>query len=169
MDVLWAPWRKTYVEKVSKARKKGCVFCRILKENKDRERYIFLRTEHSFGVLNIYPFNGGHALVLPQRHVDSLEKLSQDERTDLMDALIKVKAMCRKAFNPQAFNVGMNVGHLAGAGIPEHLHIHVVPRWSGDVNFLPALFGTKVIPISLEDTYERIINENKGRHRKERR
>ncbi len=169
MDVLWAPWLKTYVEKVSKARKKGCVFCRILKENKDRERYIFLRTEHSFGVLNIYPFNGGHALVLPQRHVDSLEKLSQEERTDLMDALIKVKAMCRKAFNPQAFNVGMNVGHLAGAGIPEHLHIHVVPRWSGDVNFLPALFGTKVIPISLEDTYERIINENKGRHRKERR
>ena len=144
------------------------MFCRILKEKKDRERYIFLRTEHSFGVLNIYPFNGGHALVLPQRHVDSLEKLSAEERTDLMDALIKVKAMCRRAFKPQAFNVGMNIGHLAGAGIPEHLHIHVVPRWSGDVNFLPALFGTKVIPVSLEDTYERIVNENKGRDRKER-
>ncbi len=168
MDVLWAPWRKPYVEKMSRPKKKGCVFCRILKEKKDRERYIFLRTEHSFGVLNIYPFNGGHALVLPQRHVDSLEKLSAEERTDLMDALIKVKAMCRRAFKPQAFNVGMNIGHLAGAGIPEHLHIHVVPRWSGDVNFLPALFGTKVIPVSLEDTYERIVNENKGRDRKER-
>lgn len=168
MDIMWAPWRVEYVEKHSKIRSRGCVFCGILKARKDRKHFIFLRTPHSFAVLNIYPFNGGHALVLPQRHVDSLEKLSAGERADLMDTLIKVQGMMQKAFAPHAFNVGMNMGHLAGAGIPEHLHVHVVPRWSGDVNFMPAVFGTKIIPVSLEKTYERLVNENTRRDRKKR-
>lgn len=168
MDIMWAPWRDKYVQQHSRKKSKGCTFCGILKARKDRKHFIFLRTAHSFGVLNIYPFNGGHALVLPQRHVDGLEKLTPEERTDLMDALIKVQDMMQKAFAPHAFNVGMNVGHLAGAGIPEHLHIHVVPRWSGDVNFMPALFGAKIIPVSLDKTYERLMNENSRRDRKKR-
>ncbi len=175
MDIIWAPWRVKYVQQNTKGKAKGCIFCRILKEQKDQKRYIFLRTPHSFAVLNIYPFNGGHALVLPRRHVADLEKLSASERSDLMDTVIKVKAMIQKAFAPQAFNVGMNLGHLAGAGIPEHLHVHIVPRWSGDVNFMPALFGTKIIPVSLDDIYASLMategqepRENKVRDRKKR-
>ncbi len=168
MDIMWAPWRVKYVEQHSKKRSGGCVFCGILKANKDKKHFIFLRTEHSFAVLNIHPFNGGHALVLPRRHVDSLEKLSPQERVDLMDALIKVQDMMKKAFAPHAFNVGMNMGHVAGAGIPEHFHVHIVPRWSGDVNFMPALFGTKIIPVALDKTYERLIDENSRRDRKKR-
>jgi len=168
MDIMWAPWRVEYVEQHSKKKCKGCVFCAILKEKKDKKHFIFLRTGHSFAVLNIYPFNGGHALVLPLRHVDSFEKLTSQERTDLMDALIKVQDMMKKAFAPHAFNVGMNIGHLAGAGIPGHLHVHIVPRWSGDVNFMPALFGTKIIPVSLDKTYERLMDENSLRDRKKR-
>lgn len=163
MDILWAPWREKYVVGCgAKMKKSGCVFCGVLKANKDAKTFIFLRTKHSFAVLNIYPFNGGHALVLPKRHVDDLAKLSGEERADLMDALLKVQALSRKAFKPQAFNIGMNVGHLAGAGIPDHLHIHVVPRWSGDVNFMPALFGTKVIPVSLKKAYKALIDANKS-------
>ena len=165
---MWAPWRVEYVEQHSKKNCKGCVFCAILKEKKDKEHFIFLRTAHSFAVLNIYPFNGGHSLVLPRRHVDSLEKLTPRERTDLMDTLIKVQGMMKKAFAPHAFNVGLNLGHLAGAGIPEHLHVHIVPRWSGDVNFMPALFGTKIIPVALDKTYERLMDENSLRDRKKR-
>jgi ATP adenylyltransferase len=100
--------------------------------------------------------------------VDSLEKLTSRERTDLMDTLIKVQGMMKKAFAPHAFNVGLNLGHLAGAGIPEHLHVHIVPRWSGDVNFMPALFGTKIIPVALDKTYERLMDENSLRNRKKR-
>jgi len=172
---MWAPWRAEYVEKHSRIRSKGCVFCNILKENRDRKRYIFLRTEFSFAVLNIYPFNGGHALVLPRRHVDSLEAMTGQERQDLMDTVIRVKAMTQKAFAPQGFNVGMNLGQMAGAGIPEHVHVHIVPRWRGDVNFMPALFGTKIIPVSLEQVYRRLAavqhkesRENKGSDRKKR-
>ena len=165
---MWAPWRVKYVEHHTKKKCRGCVFCGILKAGKDKKHFIFLRTPHSFAVLNIYPFNGGHALVLPQRHVDGLEKLGRDERVDLMDAMIKVQGMMKKAFAPHAFNVGMNMGHLAGAGIPEHLHVHIVPRWSGDVNFMPAVFGTKIIPVSLDNIYERLMDENTRRDRKER-
>ena len=157
MDIMWAPWREPYMEKCNRRRSKGCVFCGILKEKKDKKRFIFLRTGHCFAVLNVYPFNGGHALVLPLRHVDGLEKLLPAERVDLMETVIKVKGMIQKAFAPQAFNVGMNLGAVAGAGIPGHLHVHVVPRWSGDVNFMPALFGTKIMPVSLEKIYQRLM------------
>ena len=163
MDTLWAPWREGYIEKSGK-RPKGCVFCGILKEKKDQKNYIFLRSRYSFAVLNIYPFNGGHTLILPQRHVDDLDKLTPEEMKDLTDMLVKVKGLMTRAFSPDAFNVGMNLGHMAGAGIPEHLHVHIVPRWKGDVNFMPALFGTKVIPVSLKSVYKRLKDADKNRH-----
>jgi ATP adenylyltransferase len=160
MDILWAPWRHSYVESCSK-RKKGCVFCRIYKEKKDKRNYIFLRTRHSFAVLNIYPFNGGHTLVIPNRHVDGLDKLSEAERKDLMDLLMRAQELLRKSFMPQAFNIGLNLGASAGAGIPRHLHWHIVPRWSGDVNFTLPLFDVKVIPFSLKKTYDRLVHAQK--------
>ncbi len=164
MDTLWAPWRQAYIEKTVRPRKEGCVFCRILREKKDARNYIFLRSPLSFAVLNIYPFNGGHTLVIPKRHAGDIADLSVEERADLFDLLVRVKALTVKAFKPQAFNVGMNLGSSAGAGIPEHLHVHVVPRWNGDVNFMPAIFKTKVIPVSLEKTYKVLKNADKNRH-----
>lgn len=154
MNLLWAPWRETYVTKVNKKLRKGCTFCAILKENRDEQNYIFMRSKLSFAVLNIYPFNGGHAMVLPQRHVDDLDKLSPAEMKDLMALVVKVKARLKKVLKPDAFNIGMNLGSAAGAGIPQHMHVHIVPRWKGDMNFMPVTVGTKVMPVSLERMYQ---------------
>lgn len=166
MDILWAPWREKYIEQCG-LKKDGCVFCHILKENKDARHYIFMRSVHSFAVLNIYPFSGGHSLVIPRRHVGDISELSAVERADIMDLLVDTKELMARAYQPEAFNVGMNLGSAAGAGIPEHLHIHVVPRWKGDVNFMPAIFGTKVIPVSLDKVYKRLKDALKSGHRKD--
>lgn len=163
MNILWAPWREAYVVRSSgNKKKKNCVFCAIIKEKKDRKNYIFLRSSTCFAVLNIYPFNGGHSLVIPNRHISDLTEMTQEERTDFLDTLVRVKDILQKAFSPQAFNVGLNLGHLAGAGIPEHLHMHVVPRWSGDMNFMPVLFDVKVMPVSLRKVYEAVVNAQKS-------
>jgi ATP adenylyltransferase len=154
MNLLWAPWRETYVTKVNKKLQKGCTFCAVLKEKKDKKNFILLRTKFSFAVLNIYPFNGGHVLVLPLRHVDDLDKLTAEEMEDMMALVVKVKARLKKALKPDGFNIGLNLGHAAGAGIPQHMHIHIVPRWKGDMNFMPAIGGIKVMPVSLERMYK---------------
>ncbi len=154
MDLLWAPWREIYVSKVNKKLRKGCTFCSILKEDQDAKHFIFERSRYSFAVLNVYPFNGGHTLVLPKRHVDDLDKLTAAELKDLMALVMKVKARIKKTLKPDAFNIGFNLGSAAGAGIPQHMHVHIVPRWSGDMNFMPAIFGTKVMPVSLERVYQ---------------
>ncbi|MEI6438198.1 MAG: HIT domain-containing protein [Candidatus Omnitrophota bacterium] len=167
MDILWAPWREKYIEQCG-LKKGGCVFCQILAERKDKKHFIFLRSATSFAVLNIYPFSGAHSLVIPNRHVGDLAELTADERCDMMDLLVETKALLARVYAPEAFNVGMNLGSAAGAGIPEHLHIHIVPRWKGDVNFMPALFGTKVIPVSLDNVYKRLTDALKSGHRKVR-
>jgi ATP adenylyltransferase len=161
MTILWAPWREKYIEQCGMKRD-GCIFCHIHADRKDARHYIFLRSAHAFAVLNIYPFNGGHSLVIPARHVNDLSGLSAAERTDLMDLLIRAKEVLARALNPEGFNVGINLGSSAGAGIPAHLHIHIVPRWNGDVNFMPAIFGTKVIPVSLANVYKRLKHAIKG-------
>ncbi len=165
MNVLWAPWREKYIEQCG-MKKKSCIFCHILKENDDKKHYIFMRSAHSFAVLNIYPFSGGHTLVIPNRHVADLEGLAVEERADLIELVVRVKGVMAKAINPEAFNVGMNLGAAAGAGIPKHMHMHIVPRWKGDVNFMPAIFGTKVIPVSLDKVYKRLMDAHKSGHRK---
>ena len=119
MNILWAPWREKYVVKASRpAHKDRCVFCDILREKKDRKTFIFIRTKHAFAVLNIYPFNGGHSLAVPLRHVDDIDKLSADELQDLMALVIRVKKLTTRALQPHAFNIGINLGSAAGAGIP---------------------------------------------------
>jgi len=162
MDILWAPWREKYIKQCNGKKKCACVFCAILKAKNDKKVFIFLRSRHSFAVLNIYPFNGGHSLVLPIRHVGDLADLSAAEQADLMALLIRAKALITKALKPDAFNIGMNTGHVAGGGIPEHLHVHIVPRWSGDINFMPAVFGTKVIPVSLNKVYKALRDADKS-------
>ena len=123
-----------------------------------------MRGSHSFCVLNIYPYNNGHLLILPKRHVDDLSKLSPEEREDLMDVLQLNKNLLDKVMTPHGYNVGMNLGKAAGAGFPGHLHIHLVPRWRGDVNFMPVAANTKVISQSLQTLHKRLIDAYQKRH-----
>ncbi len=148
MKKLWAPWRVKYLSAIGK-KQKGCVFCRMLRQNKDRQNLIFARSRYAFAVLNLYPYNNGHVLVMPLRHVADWDRMPAVERTDLLELLIRTEKLLKKVLKPEGFNIGMNVGKAAGAGFPGHLHIHVVPRWHGDVNFMPVLSETKVISQSL--------------------
>lgn len=161
-NILWAPWREAYVSKTVNKKAKRCVFCQILKMRKDDKTYILERSVHAFAVLNIHPFNVGHVLIIPNAHVADLADLSDEKRLDLLDLLVRVKARMKKELKVPAFNVGLNLGHLAGAGIPEHLHIHLVPRWSGDTNFMPVVFDTKVMPVSLNKVYGLLKHAHKS-------
>ncbi|MDP8211879.1 MAG: HIT domain-containing protein [Candidatus Zapsychrus exili] len=163
MDKLWAPWRLAYITD-DKKDKKGCVFCNILKEKKDKKNYIFLRSKNSFAVLNIFPYNNGHVLIIPNRHVSDLSKLKKDEREDLFDLLGEAKSLIDQTLKPGGYNVGINLGKVAGAGFPGHLHIHLVPRFRGDVNFMPVTADTKVISQSLKTLYDRLSDAKKRKY-----
>ena len=156
MDNLWAPWRLKYISLLGDKSKKECIFCRMLKENADKRNYIVTRTKFSFSVLNIYPYNNGHLLIVPYQHVSDFTKLHSDEREDLMDLLSLMKALTDKTLKPGGYNIGINLGKIAGAGFPGHLHIHLVPRWRGDVNFMPVVANTKVISQSLRTLFNRL-------------
>ena len=157
MQRLWAPWRTTYITKVIKNQHKGCVFCGIIKDKKDARHFIFIRGKLSFAVLNIYPYSNGHCLILPNRHVNDISKMTKDELGEMMDLLLETKARLQKAISPHGFNIGFNLGRTAGAGIPGHVHMHVVPRWKGDHNFMPITGETKVISQSLDDIYRSLV------------
>ena len=163
MDRLWAPWRVKYITKILK-KQKGCVFCKIFKQKKDAENFIFIRSKYCFSVLNIYPYNNGHCLVLPNRHVDSLKKMIREEKADMFQLLEKTTDLLDKVLKPEGYNVGINFGRVAGAGFPDHVHIHVVPRWRGDVNFMPVTANTRVISQSIGAVYKKLNHANKKRH-----
>ncbi len=152
MDTLWAPWRAAYIKRIG-TKQKGCLFCRILSSTKDKQNYIFLRRKYAYAVLNVYPYSNGHCLVLPNRHVNDIDKLSQEEMADMMGVVVETKKLLAHVLKPEGFNIGMNLGRLAGAGIPGHLHMHIVPRWKGDHNFMPITAGARVISQSLDTTY----------------
>ena len=144
MGNLWAPWRSKYIYS---RKKKKCVFC-------DPKDYVLEKTRCSFSMLNIYPYNNGHVMVAPLRHVKSLEYLKAEELVDLMDLVVKTKKVLDKKIKPHGYNIGLNIGKAAGAGFAGHMHIHIVPRWTGDTNFMPAASGTKVISESLDAMYK---------------
>ena len=160
MDKLWAPWRTKYVTKIVKE-KQDCVFCRMFKEVRDKENFIFIRRDYAFSVLNIYPYNNGHTLIVTNRHVDDLGKLKKKERECLFDLMQDAKDLIFKVMRPTGFNIGINLGEDAGAGCPGHLHIHCVPRWRGDVNFMPVTGEAKVMSQSLDELYEMLIDAQK--------
>ena len=164
MDQIWAPWRLKYITKIAKKKSGGCVFCRILKEKKDKQNLVLCRTKYCYAVMNLYPYNNGHILILPNRHVNDLSKLKKDEREDLMDLLQTIKSILNKTIRPQGYNIGINLGKVAGAGFPGHLHIHIVPRWKGDVNFMPVTAQTKVISQSLKLLHQKLFDAYKRRH-----
>ena len=163
MQRLWAPWRLKYIKKL-KDKSKGCVFCKLIKENKDRKNYIFARTKYSYAVLNIYPYNNGHALIVPYKHVSNLAKLDKQQKEDLFSLLESTQRLIDKVLRPNGYNIGLNIGRIAGAGFPGHLHIHLVPRWAGDMNFMPIIGNTKVMSQSLSALFNRLKNANKKRN-----
>jgi len=150
MDKLWAPWR---IEYVSKKVHKGCVFCRAAKSQSD---YVVFKTKYSQVLLNIFPYNNGHLMVAPIRHTKELGSLKTNEVLDLFENIKIAQALLKKVLKAEAFNIGINIGRIAGAGIVGHLHIHIVPRWSGDTNFMPTVFATKVISQSLKELHGKL-------------
>lgn len=159
MKILWAPWRMEYVVG---DREEGCLFCSKLQGGNDRSNLILHRGNQSFMILNRFPYTSGHLMVVPNRHVASLEELNEGEMLELMMVLKKSLHVLKGALKPDGFNVGMNLGREAGAGIEAHVHFHVVPRWNGDTNFMPVLFDTKVIPEFLEKMYEKLLSFVEG-------
>ena len=154
MKQLWAPWRMTYIEHGSE--ETGCIFCKKPNQSDLREALVMVQTAHSTIMLNKYPYNNGHLLLAPKRHEKDLPNLSAEEYADLSEALRRSVDIVRKVLNPGGINLGMNLGATAGAGIADHLHWHVVPRWDGDTNFMPVVAETKVISQHLLDSYDRL-------------
>jgi ATP adenylyltransferase len=159
VDQLWAPWRLDYVAAPSKPESgSDCFICRGLAETSDSVNLIAQRTSLSVAVLNRYPYNNGHLLVAPLAHKADLADLSDDELLDLQKTLRVMAAKLTRILKPDGFNIGLNLGRVAGAGLPGHLHWHIVPRWNGDTNFMPVLGDTKVISQSLDALYEMLIS-----------
>jgi ATP adenylyltransferase len=152
-DPLWAPWR---VEYITKSDKMECVFCVNPAEEKDKKNYIIYRGEKVFAMLNKYPYNNGHIMVSPYSHKAKLEELSREELCEMMDTVRFFTKKIEDKMSPQGFNVGMNIGKVAGAGFDGHLHMHVVPRWRGDTNFMPVIGRQEVISEALESVYNKL-------------
>jgi ATP adenylyltransferase len=152
MDELWAPWRMQYVSRPDKG--DVCFLCAAAEADEDRERLVLWRGETTLVVLNCYPYNNGHMLVAPMAHKADLADLTDEEVSEQMRMLRRGEASLRKVMNPAGFNIGLNLGSAAGAGIPGHLHWHIVPRWPGDTNFMPVVGKTNVIPQSLDQAWE---------------
>jgi ATP adenylyltransferase len=156
MDRLWSPWRMAYIEANKQEQPdRACVFCALLDGTSDEDR-ILAREEHAFVTLAKFPYNPGHLLVLPTRHIGDIEALSADENAAIVALTQRSVRALREAAEPHGFNVGLNLGHVAGAGIPEHLHWHVVPRWGGDTNFMPVVGETRVLPELIHESYEKL-------------
>ncbi len=153
-EQLWAPWRLQYIESAEKY--PGCIFCDFPKEDADATRYIVHRSSHAFIILNAFPYSNGHLMVVPYKHTASLESLSDEELLDIMQLNRLGVALLKRVFKPHGYNLGVNMGTVAGAGIADHIHWHIVPRWNGDTNFMPVLADVRVIPESLEVCYHRI-------------
>lgn len=161
MERLWAPWRLSYLTGSTPAeRDRSCFLCLAAKWNDPQsfspENLIVAASNDTFVILNRFPYSSGHLLVSPKRHIASLEDLTPTESLDLMTHIQSGTRALRLAFQPDGFNVGINLGQIAGAGVPGHLHVHIVPRWNGDHNFMPVTGGTRVMPLLLEDAWSKI-------------
>ncbi len=154
MEKLWAPWRVEYIRNPGK----GCFFCAGLREKDDRKAFILERSDKAFTIMNRYPYNNGHVMIAPLRHIGQIELLDDDEILSIHRLLARVVKALDYAMQPQGFNMGVNQGRVAGAGVVDHIHYHLVPRWQGDSNFMPILSETKVISEALFKTYDKILD-----------
>ncbi|MGH7850642.1 MAG: HIT family protein [Thermodesulfobacteriota bacterium] len=161
MKVLWAPWRLKYI---TADKEEGCIFCKKPKEGNDKDNLILYTGETSFIIMNRYPYSNGHLMTVPYKHTNSFSDLTQKERLDLMNLTAKCLDILQ-VIKPEGFNIGMNLGRTGGAGIDDHLHFHIVPRWSGDNNFMPVIGDIRVMPEYLEETYETLSKHLKSLER----
>jgi len=149
--LIWAPWRAEYI---LGEKEKGCIFCNRLKQRSDSKNLIIYRGKKIFVILNKFPYNSGHSMIVPKRHVATLDDLTKTESAEFIDTVRLTVKASRSAFNPDSFNIGMNMGQGSGAGVPEHMHMHVVPRWNEDTNFMPVIGNTEVVSFPLEMIYK---------------
>jgi ATP adenylyltransferase len=155
VERLWTPWRRAFVE--GNNRETGCFLCTIAADPQhDRENFVLARARSAFVLLNLYPYNSGHLMVAPYQHTGDLAHLDSPVAAELIALTQRSVQALGDAYSPDGYNVGMNLGSAAGAGVPDHLHIHALPRWTGDTNFMPIVADTKVLPESLDQTYERL-------------
>jgi len=153
MENIWAPWRMDYI---LNGEEKGCIFCNKPKENEDEKNLILLRRNLCFVVMNLYPYNNGHLLVVPFRHFGKFTETTREESLEIFETTQVCVKVLGKAFKPDGLNIGINLGRVAGAGVEDHLHVHIVPRWSGDTNFMTVLADVRVIPEHISNTYRKL-------------
>ena len=153
MKRIWAPWRIQYIRAVEQ---KGCIFCDKPQCDKDKEDLILYRGNHNFVIMNAFPYNPGHLMVVPYRHLGKLEDMSAAERNEHYAMVSRAVGILRESTGTESFNIGMNLGRVAGAGIADHVHTHIVPRWNGDNNFMPVIGETRVLSESMKDIYNRL-------------
>lgn len=154
MDYIWTPWRMKYIQEHND--EKGCVFCLAAHMEDGLNNLVFYRGQNVFMILNRYPYTSGHLMCVPYEHVDQLGDLTHDAHHEMMDLAVKAMQVLQVVYHPEGFNIGLNLGKVAGAGIADHLHMHIVPRWGGDTNFMTSVGQTRVLPESLPDTYRRV-------------
>jgi ATP adenylyltransferase len=156
MDLLWTPWRRAFVEGATADDHTACFLCTTPAAHDDRANLILVRAERAFVIMNRYPYNNGHLLIAPYAHTGDLTTLDSRIAQQLMALLQRCVGVLQTAYGPHGFNTGMNLGKSAGAGVPDHLHMHVIPRWAGDTSFMPVVANTKVLPETLDQTYARL-------------
>jgi ATP adenylyltransferase len=160
MEKLFSPWRSKYIAtfKNEQPRDGESLFTRILKEKKDAKNFIVVRKKHCFVMMNLYPYNSGHLMIIPYSQVPDMEMLSSEEFTEIMETSAQMIKLLKKIMNPHGFNFGANIGRVAGAGIDDHIHFHIVPRWNGDTNFMPTLGDIKVVSDDMKQTYKQLLS-----------
>jgi ATP adenylyltransferase len=156
MERLFSPWRSRYIEsfKTPSESKDECIFCSALSVSEDKERLVIYRSTHAFVIMNLYPYNSGHMMIVPNRHTSDFSSLTLEEHADCMNLLQTAQTALRELVHPHGFNLGMNLGRAGGAGIEDHLHWHIVPRWNGDTNFMPIIADVKLVSEDMEKQWE---------------
>ncbi|MCX6137170.1 MAG: HIT domain-containing protein [Ignavibacteriales bacterium] len=169
MERLFSPWRSVYIASFSDLKKSDdqtCLFCDVAQQRRDKRALVVARYETCMVMMNLYPYNSGHLMVIPYRHTADLGALTKREHAEIMSITALMMDVLKDAMQPHGFNLGANLGRVAGAGIDQHIHFHIVPRWNGDSNFMPTLADTKVVSESMQSTYKRILRCLKSRNRR---
>jgi ATP adenylyltransferase len=163
VDILWTPWRYAYIKSGSSEKETkdaSCAFCSLQEDTADDEsKFILHRAEHNFVVLNIYPYISGHMLIVPYVHLGELDELSKEATDEMMDLAKRCQTILRETYHPHGFNIGINLGRAAGAGVAGHVHLHILPRWIGDANFMSTVSETRVIPEDLSTTFDKLSGQ----------
>ena len=160
MQRLWSPWRSKYIASGVDSQKEGCIFCDIAASpDADASNFVLHRGQHAFALLNLYPYITGHLMIVPYLHTSEFDSVPKEITDEMMDLAKRSQTALRDVYSPSGFNMGMNLGSAAGAGIADHIHIHLLPRWSGDTNFMTTVGDSRVIPEALDVTYSRLLEK----------